>query len=197
MLVTPLPTVTLRDLVSVNPDSVTRSPGLHVTDIISDIMAKIDPKRYGGERDTTDAENWQEAGFLWESILTDALRSKIAYSETRLRPGELTKDGIVGSPDAVAIDDPTTLVVEEYKCTWKSSRDFDLLDKRFLYWLLQLRAYCYLAETFHARLFVFHINGDYTRFVPHVAAYAITFTRTDLVENWTMLVNTARARGWL
>lgn len=196
MICTPLPAITLRDLVRVNPDSVTRSPGLHVTDIISDIMARIDPKRYAAERDEADSENWQEAGFLWESILTDALLTKIAYSETRLRPGELAKDGIVGSPDAVAIDDGA-LIIEEYKCTWKSSRDFDLFDKRFLYWLLQLRAYCYLADTLQARLFVFHINGDYKRFVPHVQAYSLTFTPNDLQENWTMLVNTARARGWL
>lgn len=196
MHVVSLPPVTLRDLVRVNPDSAVRSPGLHVTQIIGDIMARIDPARYGGGLDAADSENFQEAGFLWESILTDALLTKIAFSTTRLRPGELQKDGIVGSPDAVAVDDDI-LTIEEYKCTWKSSRDFDLFDKRFLYWLLQIRAYCYLADTSYARLFVFHINGDYKRFVPSVQAYQLTFTGVELRENWTMLVNTARARGWL
>lgn len=205
MQLTPLPAVSLRDLAAANPASVNRTPGCHVTDIVVAIMRKIDPKRYtrSDNPDMSDAsENWQEAGFIWEELLSAIFAARMDTSDTapvtRFRPGEIVKDGIIGSPDAICLDaDGTTLVLEEYKCTWKSARGFDLYDKRFLYWLIQLQAYCTLVGATTARLYVLHINGNYEGYIPQVSAWHLQFTQTELDEQWVSLLNTARKEGWI
>lgn len=210
MQLAPLPAVTLSDLVAVNEQSRSRSAGCHVTDIVREIMMRIDPKRYA--KDYGDAsDNWQQAGFIWEEVLSAVFAAR-ADLTTRFRPGELTKDGIAGSPDALCYEDRLTLpstadspirivtdvcVVEEYKCTWKSANNFDLYDKRFLYWLLQIQAYCYLADTTYARLHVLHINGNYEGYIPQATSWLLVFPQRELDEQWQSLVNTARSKGWI
>lgn len=203
MQLTPLPPVSLRDLAAANPASINRTPGCHVSDIVVEIMRKIDPKRYtkSDNPDMSDAsENWQEAGFIWEELLSGlfAARMNTTDTVTRFRPGEVTKDGIIGSPDAVCFhDDAEGPVLEEYKCTWKSSRGFDLYDKRYLYWLIQMQAYCYMIGTTTARLYVLHINGNYEGYIPQVSAWLLQFPQRELEDQWQSLVNTARAKGWI
>lgn len=210
-----LPPLTLRDLVAANDASATRSKGVHVTDVVREILVKIDPQRYS--KDYGDASaNWQEAGFVWEDILSRVFASRSddrRDQAVRWRPGELSKDGIAGSPDALCIEPALViegapgvdridrlyrdqLLVEEYKCTWKSSRGFDLYDKRYLWWLIQMQAYCYLADTTLARLYVLHINGNYEGYIPMTSAYLLEFPQQELDDAWASLVNTARSKGW-
>jgi hypothetical protein len=213
MNATPLPPISLRDLARVNEASTSRTPGLHVTDIIQIILRKIDPSRYGGnmaEKYTQETrENWQEAGFLWEELLSklfaERLREGTEGGIVRFRPGELRVDGILLSPDAAVFGldpipgcDPDAPVLEEYKATYKSSKDFDLYDKRYIGWLLQMQAYCHALGTNRARLYVWHVNGDYKGGrLPEVAGFELSWTRQELAQQWASLLNTARKEGMI
>lgn len=199
MELTPLPALSLRDLVAANEASTSRSAGCHVTDCVRAILETIDPQRYRkpDTRATETIENWQEAGFLWEDLLSKIFAARIGEGPTRFRPGELVKDRIIGSPDAIAVEPDGALVVEEYKCTWKSSRRFDLYDKRYLWWLIQMQCYCVLAETQQARLYVLHINGNYDGYIPEVCGYDLRFSPRELDDQWRSVQNMARKQGWI
>lgn len=216
------PTFTLRDLARVarvvQPE---RSPGLHVTQITGEIMRRIDPKRYGQTFSKEDTENWQEAGFLWEDVLGQLLAARARETddpppwgdprETRFRPGEIHYDGIIGSPDGIALcPDPSCLpIVEEYKFTWKSSSPFlkretsdeqkiqAFLDTRFLPYLLQTKSYLKMVGGRCARMVIFFVNNDYKDFKPDARGFQLCFDQPELDEHWQSLVNTARAKGWL
>lgn len=198
MQLTALPPVTLRDLVAANEQSATRTPGLHLTDIVRAILQRLDPKRFAKDFPTGASENWQEAGFIWEDVLTRALAARIDHDgEQRFRPGEITRDGIIGSPDGVCLAPDGMVRVEEYKCTWKSARSFDLYDKKYLWWLLQIQGYCAMLDTTEADLHVLHINGDYTGYIPQVSAWRLVFTPRELAEQWQSFLNTAKREGLL
>jgi hypothetical protein len=208
MILKVLPPVTLRDLVA--PSAVVRTPGLHVSQIVQAIMRKVDAK-YAKAYPQADSENWQETGFMWEDVLSEALVSRLGENQYRFRPGEIERDGVIGSPDAIEIniqpDDPVC-VVAEFKCTWKSCRGWPdprtadpspscLMDKRFLGYLLQMQAYCAMLGTTRARLYPLFINGDYTSYVPEMrGVYQIDFTPSELEEQWQSFLYTAVAEGW-
>lgn len=199
---TPLAPISVRDLVAANPDSVNRTPGLHVTDIIAVIMAKLDPKKHARNAEFAehDLENWQEMGFLWEDLLSRIFAARVYMDGVeRFRPGELTCEGIMLSPDGLALDDTQRAGVrlEEYKCTWKSSKDFDLYDRRFLKWLIQIQAYCYATGARVCHLYVLHLNGSYERFIPEVRPWELRFSDREIEDAWMMIRNTARKEGWL
>lgn len=204
MQILPLPTFSVRDLVAANADSAARTPGLHVTDIIAVIMAAVDPAKARRNQTAftqTELENYQELGFLWEDLLSKVFARRAAdRSEdgaVRWRPGEVTKDGIIGSPDGVVAYTTGAIVGEEYKCTWKSSKEFDLYDKRYLKWLIQMQAYCHLLDLRTYDLHVLHLNGDWTDYVPQVRSYRLTFGDAEIADQWTSLKNTAQRQGWL
>jgi hypothetical protein len=213
-----LPPFTLRDLAT-TIEVPARSVGVHVTQITGAIMRRIDPKRYGREFDRAGRENYQETGFLWEEILGRAIAFRAIDGqgtpwglpeEFRFRPGEIERDGIIGSPDAFALlptaDAP---VIEEYKATWKSMTPFltpdaddakklsALEDKRYLGYLLQIKSYCAMVHADRARLVIFFINGDYTKMAPVPRAFELQFGLVELEEHWMMIGNVARKEGWL
>lgn len=208
MQIAALPGLTLRDFAP--PDTLVRSPGCHVSDITKKILVKLDPKRYGKAQQDEDTKNWQEAGFIWEEILGNALATRETNQQSggvRWRPGEVTLDGVAGSPDSFESgfqhDDPP-FVVGEYKATWKSCRDVDtptpgagLIDTKFVGYILQLQAYCHMIQTTRARLYILFMNGDYERFVPQMRCYQIDFTPRELAEQWRSFLNTAKKEGLL
>ena len=179
-----LPLLTLQDLVD-TPES-TRSPGLHLSAIISDLMMDLDPKKYGGEMDW----NRVESGVTFERLLEKAL---ISRNPLLIRPGEFSKDGIACSPDGLNRLDGS---IVEYKFTWKSSR-YPITDDRFWAWLVQIKGYCYVLGTTRATLYVLFVNGNYTNFSPILKPWALEFTPEELSDNWAMLVNHARHKGLL
>jgi hypothetical protein len=179
-----LPLLTLQDLVE-TPES-TRSPGLHLSAIISDLMMDLDPKKYGGEMDW----NRVESGVTFERLLEKAL---MARNPSLIRPGEYERDGIACSPDGYSRADHT---IEEYKFTWKSSK-YPITDDRFWSWLVQIKGYCYVIGTTHARLRVLFVNGNYSSFTPVLKSWALEFTPEELSDNWAMLLNHAKHKGLL
>lgn len=119
------------------------------------------------------------------------------------------------------------LVLDEFKATWMSARylpiredwlgtllpadfksenvvlpgaalDDAVFPEKFDKWFVQMMAYCHNLGTPFARLFVYFAAGDYNRpLQPTVLPYAFRFSDAELNENWSMLVNHARAMGAL
>ena len=85
--------------------------------------------------------------------------------------------------------------LEEYKFTWKSSSRPPEDNWR---WVTQMKAYCYVLGLTEANLRVFYANGDYRQNrKPLYQGYRFTFREDELKENWAMLINHAKLRGWL
>jgi hypothetical protein len=169
---------------------------LHVSDIYKSINKELDPKRFSDD----DGPNLEkmEVGLLFESILEEALARKYGT----FRPGEVEVDGVVMSPDGLNLTDGA---LEEFKCTWMSSRH-GLTDiygyplQKFQHWFWQMKAYCFALGCDKAILTVLFVNGDYDRangMNPQLKRYRIEFMDDELTENWQMLVDHAREKGML
>jgi hypothetical protein len=187
MVITPVVT-TVNDLTVVTGPA--RSAGLHVSSIIKAILLRLEPERFGGELD----HNRIQLGFTVERVIEEAWRARRVDV---IRPGEIVKDGIAGSPDGVRFDEAGA-IVEEIKCTWMSNRGCPD-DKKFIHWLWQIKAYCHLLDTRRARLSVFFVNGDYAKNrEPQFCAWDLAFHDGEIAENWMMLTTQAqelRAKG--
>lgn len=157
---------------------------LHVSDIYTDLEKSLFAK--DSSADMTNPL-WAEFGFLWESVLSRALAEHCSE-----RPGEVELDGIVGSPDGY---DPDTGVVDEYKSTWKSIRNAH--PENVWKWMVQVKAYCKMLGANVVRFHVLYINGDYKGSGPLYRSYLFSFTDQEIDENWSMLVNHAKMKGWL
>lgn len=157
---------------------------LHLSDIYTDLENTLFPKA-----STADMANqlWAEAGFLWERVLSRALAEHCSE-----RPGEIELDGIIGSPDGY---DPATGVMDEYKLTWKSIKN--ARPENVWKWQVQIKGYCKMLGTTTARFHIFYVMGDYRGSGPLYRSYLFSYTQREIDENWQLLVNHARARGWL
>lgn len=168
-----------------------RSAGLHLSQIYGDIERTLDPSlSLMGD----DELAWyRNGGFLWERTWARAMADSFTRGDI-IRPGEVYKDGIIGSPDNI---DLATWRVIETKCTWKSSNKFELLEKWFWVWLVQIKGYCWMVDSVEADLFVMFVNGNYRGSGPQVKAVRLKFAPIELAENWEMIKRHARNRGWL
>lgn len=193
--------VSLRDLATaVIP--VPRSPGLHVSAIISDMMAKAFPEKYGTDQGDQLRENYQETGFAFEDVLGKAFAER---QQVTFRPGEIVRDGVICSPDGITVGKLYTpgagtlhtMYGNEFKCTWKSMRGFDLYAPKFLYWLYQIKAYAHVLDLREWELCVLFLNGDWKPPVPHVKRYFLTFEPHEPAEAWQQLLAHARHEGML
>lgn len=199
-----LPRLTIRDLVQ--PDPMVRTKGVHVSDLVHEVMLRIDPARYGRDMDQADSENWQEAGFLWEDMVTRAFVRARREKGNLIRAHEVQRDGVYGTPDWFEFDDghDGVLWLSETKATWKSASEFDagspesaLLSSKFVGYLIQVRAYCYMLDIPRVRLHILFMNGNYKRYVPEVRSYSLTFGPEELSDNWRQLLNMGRKKGWI
>ena len=168
-----------------------RAPGCHVSGVIKSLE-----KRYGRLQGRTDIDekpddywnDYRTAGFLIERAFRELL------SDLNLvRPGELCVDGVHMTPDYL---DANEWVLEEWKCTWRSS-GWDIEDPKWDSWFMQIKAYCHALGTLRARLRVFFVNGSYKPRVPQMKAWEMEFTERELQENWQMILSHARQEGML
>lgn len=104
--------------------------------------------------------------------------------------------GVWCSPDA--IDSSPVLLIREFKLTWYSgAKEFPGHE---VYWpyLVQVKGYCKAVGTRYAALTIMHINGDYHPPAPwEPITYGLEFEEWEVEENWDMLVNHAKSLGWL
>jgi hypothetical protein len=152
-------------------------------------------------------------GLAWENMLEDGIKERLRQGQGADRPGEfVTEEGIVFSPDLLLFNGVTRL--GEIKLTWVSSKEMPrtvgdhfpshpTVDK----WLCQMMAYAYHLDTPYARLYAFHVNGEYawmrkggnkdTPGGPQLFAYDIEFSKRELHDNWQMLLGHAKSSGLL
>lgn len=175
-----------------------RSSGVHVSDIIRDIDNTL---LNVGKRQKYDELTPQEKlrmgahtsmGWAWEEVVRDALRRIRPVLPGVVPAGELTLDGIHGTPDGV--NEPEW-AVEEFKATWRSSNR--PLDPDFWSWLVQIKAYCRMLQTKQAYLSIFWVCGDYRESGPFTQRLHLNFNDLEIKDNWEMLRNHAKSKGWL
>jgi len=179
--------------------SVLRSEGVHVYEIIRDLLDTLGMTPKQGDDDDDGQRRMQyEKGYLWEEILSAGFGNK-----SPVRPGEMELDGIIGSPDGIGFEDTedengfkrTRSVVEEYKCTSKSSAK---TPDEVTPWMMQVKGYCKICGANVVVFRVLYINGNYRDIrYPVYRPYRLEFSQREIDENWEMLINHAKSRGWL
>lgn len=173
-----------------DPLTATRSAGLHLSTIYRDIESCFVIR---DEMSPRQLATYGAGGFVWERMFEQAIKLSIATGDI-VRPGEFFVDGIIGSPDY--IDLPRWRVIET-KCTWRSSRKLDALEKNFWVWLVQIKGYCRMVGSQEAVLNVLFINGDYAGSGPVIRSLELKWTRKEIEENWGMIKGHARKKGWI
>jgi len=131
------------------------------------------------------------AGLAWESYLFRRVPG------IHWQPGEVIVDSIGMNCDGVNLggywDMPgsqergtTADWLEECKVTWQSSSNPDLPG---WYRLCQVMAYCHGFGLTRARLWIYHVRGDYKGdFGPQLFCHWIEFTPAELLGNWNMIL---------
>ena len=172
----------LSQLVLSSEQTQVRSGGIHVSSVIRHISKQI-----GRQKENTfteaDLDKFALVGRLWEAQLAAAMFQPPRYE----RIGEIEKDGIIGSPDAI---DTVDWAVMEFKVTWKSAKR-DIAEFHN-YWR-QIKAYCAMVGCVRAKLAVFYVCGNYSPPVPIAREYSVIFTPAELNDNWAMLQREAQA----
>lgn len=180
--------ITLAALVRQDPN---RSPGLHLSTIIKDIMVTLEPERF---KSGTPGAGWIGVGLAFEDVLADAIRAVIGPGG--YRPGEFKKDGIAMSPDWIAGDG----MLEEWKATWVSGKD-GLDTPKLSRYHMQAKAYAHVLGMNVVRFRVLWVNGGkdtaYFDHTPDLRTYECHYSKQELRDNWHLMVTHARDMGVL
>ena len=169
-----------------------RTPGLHLTDILYPMMEEMGEVPNRPDLTKDDLETYRAMGFIWEHIITDVL-NRIYFQGAVVRPGEITYDGVILTPDGVLLHDPKTgLYLEEWKCTWTTSGK---PPKKM--WEYQIKAYCLGLGIHCANIRILYINGNWSPPKPGTRMYKYEFNDRDLWENWQEIKNYAKAKGMI
>ena len=165
-----------------------RSKGLHLTDIIRSIMelSGMNKSIGGNSWGQKQLEVAGEIGFMWEEILSAALKSRLPN-----RIGEIEIDGIHMSPDGLDVED---WCLWEYKCVWSSSKRQPVDVWK---WMSQCMGYSHGLGVTEVKMAILYLNGDWRGSGPEYRGYHIKYTPLEIQENWEMLVNHATRKGWL
>lgn len=162
-----------------------RSPGHHVSTAIYNVMGALYPDRFA--KDEGPNQDRLDLGNALEHALADALAK--AHPDRFARPGELTFDGVTGTPDLWDVVDWCTI---EIKLTWASSnRATDIEDPWFWRYWTQLKSYVHMAGQTTGRLIIYFINGNYKYDSPDSGPRGMMWeddwSAEELEENWTMI----------
>jgi hypothetical protein len=175
-------TVSIADLDHISQEqSATRSVGLHVSGVIRHILVTSGLEEQSDFTDD-DLSLFAIIGRLWEQMLADVMFKLPRYQ----RPGELERDGIFGSPDAVDCVEGRLM---EFKVTWKSS---NRAIESFFKYKLQVMAYLYMLGLTECDLYVCFVCGNYRPPLPQFKAWRLSFTEVELRTNWAVLKENAK-----
>lgn len=166
-----------------------RTPGLHLSQIIRSILQSVEPGKYpSGPVNTL----YTDPGFTFERVLETAWASRQAGV---FRPGEVTRDGIICSPDGIRCEGHDTILIES-KMTEMSMVNCPT-DPKFRKWIWQIGAYLSATYLNVAELHVLWLRGDYKKVRRAYTVDRIEFTEEEKDHTWALLVNHARSKGWL
>jgi hypothetical protein len=169
-----------------------RSSGLHLSQIYGDLETTVRGRREPME--DTQLNAYRAIGFVWEHIVAHGM-AMAGESSYVIRPGEFELDGIAGSPDLIDVRD---LRVIDTKATYRSSRRCENLQEDFWIWMVQQKGYCKMVGTDLSRLIVLFMMGDYKQGPrPEFRQFDFQWEQKELDDNWKMIVNHAKKRGWL
>ncbi len=159
---------------------------LHLTDIISDLEREVFPVTSDKQR--LKNRHFAEVGFLFEDILSQAFRDKLGK-----RIGEIEYQGIIGTPDGIDFEG---WLLEEYKCTWRSSKT---QPHNMWRWLVQIKGYLKMLqfEMTQCKMRILYLNGNYKGSGPEYKEYMLSFIQEEIDNNWDMLQAHAKRKGWL
>jgi len=157
---------------------------LHLSTIYGDLEKELFPPKDTGN------PYWAEVGFLFEEALEEAL-SKVLRGRAVIRVGEIELDNVVGSPDGVDFEN---CILEEYKCTWKSSKKTP--DQIWKY-MVQIKGYLRMLDMDTCKMRILYLMGDYRGSGPQYKEFLITFTQAEINTNWDMLISHAKRKRWL
>src|SRR5262245_38342348 len=100
-------------------EGVARSKGVHVSDIVRLLSKAYSDGEGGGKKRNSftvaDLDRFAQVGRIWERVLAEVVFTRPRYE----RIGEIEKDGIIGSPDAI---DTVDYALAEYKVTYRSAK---------------------------------------------------------------------------
>ena len=167
-----------------------RTKGVHLTDVIRDLMetAQMMKTASGSTWVQSDLELAGEIGFMWEEVLSEALKERLPC-----RIGEMGLDGITMSPDGVEMEEDEP-ILSEYKVVWASSRRSPVDNFK---WMCQVKGYCKALGMTKVRMYILYINGDWKPPKPQYKRFLVTFTQLELDETWEMLLAHARGKEWI
>lgn len=168
---------------------VVRPEGLHLTDIIRSIMEEsgMSKSTGGGVWKPASLTLAAEVGFLWEDLLSLALKSRLPN-----RIEGLIHEGIHMSPDGIDVD---KWWLYDYKVAWASSARLPVDNWK---WMAQMMGYCEGLDMRTVIMPVLYLNGNYRdRREPEFLTWKIEFTTQEVKDNWRMIINHAKAKGWL
>jgi hypothetical protein len=166
-----------------------RSPGLHLSTIIRSICQSLEPAKY---TDGPVNPLYTDPGFTFEKVLETAWANR---QRAHFRPGEVERDGIIGSPDYIDLCNGEEWLIES-KMTEMSMTGAPL-EPKFRKWLWQIAAYCHMLGMTRSRLHVLWLKGDYKKVRRAYEVYEIIWTSEELEATWKLLTDHARDKGWL
>lgn len=172
-----------------------RSPGVHVSDVIRDISNTVLKPGQREKYDTLSRDeqkrlgNYASGGWAWEQIIRKGLIDAGVLLDQYVKPEEFTLNGIHGTPDWL---DTINWVNVEFKATWRSSNR--PLEPDFWEWICQFKAYCKMLACTATDLHVFFVNGDYRESGPQYKRYLLEFSKLEIEENWEMIRNHAKSK---
>lgn len=158
-------------------------PRRHVSVIIGDLCVKLG--HYQPREEATRPKNLMEIGCAFEDLVATSLVSRYALDnpDRYVRPGQLEKDELLGTPDLLDMFD---WAIHEIKLTNMSSRHDIESDKFWRYWV-QLMEYCYMVGTRLGRLHIGFLRGDYRDIEVDYFVWECEFSIDELWENHRML----------
>lgn len=157
----------------------TRTPGFHVSTIIQNLVESVPSLAKSLDMDASTRELMWSLGLVWETAIME--------HNGWPTPPEIVIENIVCNADEL---DPLTPRIGEIKCTWKSYRNYNILDD-FRY-MTQAKAYCYAWKVWKCRFWILHLNGNYRPPFPLGFTYDLEFNQQELSDNWLMLQNHMR-----
>jgi len=178
MIITPRDDLAAIPLVNISSPG--RSGGTHVSGLIRRIMQRLEPSKYSDDGGPDTAR--MALGVAYEEALEQSLSKH--WGPRVVRPGEVERDGIVGSPAGIDLEEER---LDEIKLTWMKYEP-DLDHPKYWKWLVQVRAYLAMLGWTRARLWIFFVNGDYRGSGPLTKVFDLEFTIQETEETWQMLL---------